>query len=83
MTEQTLTPAQCRAGRALLGWSQPQLATAAKIGLATVQDFETGKRAPHGGTLVLLCQAFEAAGIELIGPADGKGTGVRLAKHGS
>lgn len=56
------------------------LATAAGIGLATVQDFETGKREPHGGTLVLICQAFEGAGVELIGPADGKGAGVRLAR---
>jgi DNA-binding XRE family transcriptional regulator len=35
-----MTPAQCRAARALLGITQAQLARAAKLGLSTVVDFE-------------------------------------------
>lgn len=35
-----LTPAQCRAARGLLGVSQQELATATKVGLASVKRFE-------------------------------------------
>jgi hypothetical protein len=39
-----MTPAQCRAARALLGITQAQLARAAKLGLSTVVDFEKERR---------------------------------------
>src|SRR5205807_2079261 len=39
-----MTPAQCRAARALLGITQSQLARAAKLGLSTVVDFEKERR---------------------------------------
>ena len=32
-----VVPAQIRAGRALLDWSQEQLATAAEVGLSTIR----------------------------------------------
>src|ERR671927_174616 len=35
-----LSPAQCRAARALLRITQPELANAAKLGLSTIVDFE-------------------------------------------
>lgn len=75
-----ITAAQCRAARALLGWSQDQLATEAKVGKATIATFETGKRTPYGQTLAHLRKALEAAGVILL--ADGDvvygGEGVRL-----
>ncbi len=61
-----LTPSQCRAARALLDWSQQQLADQSKIGNATVRDFENGQSAPQHATLELLQRCFEQAGIKFI-----------------
>lgn len=68
-----ITPAQCRAARALLDWSQQQLADASKIGNATIRNFEGGKSAPQHATLDVLQRALESAGVEFI-----NGTGVKL-----
>ncbi len=38
-----LTVAQCRAARALLGWTAADVATAANIGMMTVKRFEGGQ----------------------------------------
>ena len=43
-----MTPAQCRAGRALLDMSQTQLAELANLGLSTVVDFESEKASSLG-----------------------------------
>jgi ribosome-binding protein aMBF1 (putative translation factor) len=59
----TLTPAQCRSARAWLGWSQVELAEAAKVGQSTVKDFESGKRKPIENNLEAIRSALEAAGI--------------------
>ncbi|QZO02466.1 helix-turn-helix domain-containing protein [Chenggangzhangella methanolivorans] len=37
---------QCRAARALLDWTQEELANAANLSLSTVRDFEKGRRTP-------------------------------------
>jgi transcriptional regulator with XRE-family HTH domain len=58
------TPGQCRAARALIGWSQDQLASASKVAKATIANFELGKRTPYDRTLDDLLAALEAAGIE-------------------
>lgn len=76
----TLTPAQCKAARALLGWAQPELAKAAKVGLQTLSDFERGARQPYDRTLADIQAALEAAGIVLI-PENGGGAGLRLKKR--
>ncbi|MER8860595.1 helix-turn-helix domain-containing protein [Mesorhizobium sp. M0757] len=75
----TISPAQCRAARALVGWSQEQLAAASKVAKTTIANFEAGKRTPYDRTLVDLQAALEAAGVELI-PQNGGGAGVRLTK---
>jgi transcriptional regulator with XRE-family HTH domain len=72
-----ITPAQCRAARALLDWSQQQLATAAHVGVVTVRQFEGGGAQPRHATLEVVCRALEAAGVEFI-PENGGGAGVRL-----
>jgi transcriptional regulator with XRE-family HTH domain len=69
---------QCRAGRALLKWSQTQLAEAAGVGLSTVNDFEIDKRQPRTDNLTSMRSALEDAGIEMIPAKSGKGVGVRL-----
>ena len=70
---------QLRAARGLLGWSQSDLADAAKVGRATIADFEAGKRAPYARTLSDMRAALEAAGVEFIAE-NGGGAGVRLRK---
>jgi len=74
-----ITPEQCRAGRALLGWGQDELANRAKVALKTLVDFERGNRSPRDATLGSLQQALERAGVEFI-PENGGGPGVRLRK---
>lgn len=76
-----ITPAQCRAARALLDWSQQQLADAAKIGSATLRNFESGRSSPQTATLDVMQRALEGAGVEFI-PENGGGPGVRIAKRG-
>jgi len=71
---------QLRAARGLVGWSQDELAKAAKVGRATIADFESGKRQPYDHTLDFLQAAFEAAGVEF---TNGDGPGVRLRKGGT
>jgi transcriptional regulator with XRE-family HTH domain len=67
---------QCRAGRALLKWSQTQLAEAAGVGLSTVNDFEIDKREPRSDNLDAMRRALEGAGV--IFENDGKFVGVKL-----
>jgi transcriptional regulator with XRE-family HTH domain len=78
--ETPLTPAQIRAGRALLGWSQQQLADAAEVGLTTVRDYENERRAGDIGGLRSIREALVNAGVVfLAGEASGDlGPGVRL-----
>lgn len=81
----SLSSAQCRAARALIGWSQNQLVEASGVAKSTVANFEIGSREPHSRTLRDLRAALEAAGIEFLddGQASASGgAGVRL-KAGS
>ncbi len=71
-----MTPAQCRAARALLGWARSELAETAAVAERTIVDFERGARRPHGHTLAAICGAFQRAGIEFI-DENGGGVGVR------
>ena len=71
----TFTPAHSRAARALIGWSQDQLAAASKVAKATIANFETGKRDPYPRTLDDLRQALEEMGVEF---SNGGHTGVRV-----
>lgn len=59
----SFTPGQCRAARALIGWSQDQLAAASKVAKATIANFEAGRRSPYERTLVDLQRALETAGV--------------------
>lgn len=72
-----LTSAQCRAGRALISWSQDQLAQASGVAKATIANFELGKRMPYDRTLSDLREALEATGVMFI-DQNGNGPGVRL-----
>lgn len=74
-----LSPAQCRAARGLLAWSQGDLSRAAAVSEKTVADFEREARRPYDRTLRDLVTALEAAGVEFIAE-NGGGAGVRLRK---
>jgi transcriptional regulator with XRE-family HTH domain len=72
-----MTPAQCRAGRALLDWSQVDLATTSGVGIVTVRQYEAGGVAPRNATVEMLMNTLEGAGVEFL-CGHGGGPGVRL-----
>lgn len=74
-----VTPAQCRAARGILDWSQQDLANKAGIGIVTVRQLEAGVNEPRRSTLEVVRQAFERSGVEFI-DENGGGPGVRLKK---
>jgi transcriptional regulator with XRE-family HTH domain len=74
-----LTPAQCRAARGLLDWTQQQLADEARVGVVTIRQLEAGGTAPRRATLDVIQRALERAGVQLI-KENGGGPGVRLRK---
>lgn len=73
-----LTPAQLRAARALAGWSRDDLAKKSGVSAPTIRDFEVNGSDSKQGTVQKWQRALEAAGVEFIYAADGKGPGVRL-----
>jgi transcriptional regulator with XRE-family HTH domain len=78
----TVSVRQVKAARALLGWSQEDLAEAAGVSVPTLKRLEAGEgllggRAETGRKIRT---AIEAAGVEFIHEKDG-GPGVRLGKR--
>jgi transcriptional regulator with XRE-family HTH domain len=74
----SFTPGQCRAARALIGWSQDQLARASKVAKATIANFEAENRDPYPRTLDDIRAALEVAGVEF---TNGGQPGVRIQKE--
>jgi DNA-binding XRE family transcriptional regulator len=72
-----MTPAQCRAARALLEINQADLARMADLGLSTIVDFERERRQVSDDAAREIKYAFERAGIVFI-DENGGGEGVRL-----
>ncbi len=72
-----ITPAQCRAARAMLEWSRDRLSAAAKVARRTVVDFERGARSPYDRTLADIQHALEVAGIEF---TNSDAPGIRLKR---
>ena len=75
-----MTPAQCRAARGLLDWSQADLAEKAAVGIVTIRQLEAGIHTPRRATVSVIRRAFDAAGVEFI-DENGGGPGVRLHKR--
>ena len=71
-----MSPEQCRAARAWLGWTQQELARRAGVGLSTVRDFEKGERTPIANNLMAIRRAIEEAGIRLLFREDGEPSGI-------
>ena len=89
--QQELTGVQCRAARALLLWSQEDLARRARVSAVTIRTFERGQGSIRPATARLLRLTFAAAGVEMIAGEDrgeggngegggGLGPGVRFAR---
>jgi hypothetical protein len=72
-----LTASQCRAGRALIEWTQQQLSQSASIDLQTIADFEKRFRSADETTRRRLRATLEAAGVIFISE-NGGGAGARL-----
>jgi transcriptional regulator with XRE-family HTH domain len=73
---------QIKAARALLAWSQEQLAAAADVSIPTIKRLEA-QDGPLGGrseTGSKIRSALEAAGVEFI-DENGGGLGARLRKR--
>ena len=72
---------QVNAARAMLGWSQDELAASAKVSLPTIKRLEAadGWLAGRQTTAAKIRVALERAGIEFI-DENGGGPGVRLRK---
>ncbi|HEX9462920.1 MAG TPA: helix-turn-helix transcriptional regulator [Alphaproteobacteria bacterium] len=62
--KQVASPAQCRAARALLKWTQRHLAEQAGVARKTVADFEAGVRRLHLRTRADITTALQTAGVE-------------------
>ncbi|MDO9416220.1 helix-turn-helix domain-containing protein [Pararhizobium sp.] len=72
---------QLRAARALLRWSQQDLADKCDVSVPTIKRLEAmdGELSGHSNTLKTIEAALIAAGVQFI-PENGGGAGVRLAK---
>lgn len=70
-----MTSAQCRAARALLNWSQEQLAGESGVSVTAIRNFERGATQPMRANLAALVSALETAGVEF---TNGGRPGVRM-----
>ncbi len=59
---QILTPAQCRASRALLGWTEPELAEPRDLSKSTIIDFEINRGEVSDTVISTIKSALEAGG---------------------
>jgi transcriptional regulator with XRE-family HTH domain len=71
------SPAQCRAGRALLDLAQAEFARCAGVSCRTLAAYERGRLRPHLDVLRRITETLCAFGIALI-----RGNGVQLARRG-
>ncbi len=73
----TVSVAQLRAARALLGWSREDLSKRSGIAPRTLARLEGPDAEPHAATISAVINALESAGVEFI-PENGGGAGVRM-----
>ncbi len=76
----SITPELCRGARAILGWSQQDLAARAEVARTTVADYELGQIAPQARTLRDLVAALEGGGIEFLPPKENISRGGMMLK---
>jgi transcriptional regulator with XRE-family HTH domain len=71
----SITPAECKAARKLLGWSQARLAGQSGVQNSAMSKFEMGVRQLAEPKVAAIRQALEAAGVEFTNGAE---PGVKL-----
>jgi predicted transcriptional regulator len=75
-----ISPAQIRAARAMIGWKQTDLASAAGISEMSIKNIERGTTDPRSSTVQAIQTALEKAGVVFLDEGvnrDG-GAGIRL-----
>lgn len=77
ITSAPIAPAQIRAARGLLKWTQAMLAHRAGLSTVTLNMIENETVRPREGTLAAIRGALEQGGVQFLGE-DGGGIGVRL-----
>jgi transcriptional regulator with XRE-family HTH domain len=75
-----ITPTQIRAARALLGWTQKELAAQSGLSEMAIKNLERQQSDPRSSTLAAIVKAFDNAGVVFLQPGDmrGGGAGVRF-----
>jgi transcriptional regulator with XRE-family HTH domain len=76
-----VVPAQIRAARSLLGWSQEGLAEKANVSLSTVRDYENERRGAVSSGAKSICLALESHGVAFLSSEGNSGPGVRLVTN--
>lgn len=76
-----ISPSQLRAARALLDWSQPDLAERSGVSIGTIKTFEKGRSEPKRPTLIAWRNAFAQSGVVFVYDDDAGGDGVRFRKE--
>lgn len=69
-----MTPAQCRAARGLLDWTQGRLAERSGVTDVTIRNFEKGRTELQSASMQVVRTAFTSAGVQFID--DDRGWGV-------
>ena len=69
---------QCRAARAVLRWSQTELARRAGLARKTIADFEQDSRRPQVRTRRDIMVVLEGAGVHFEWDDNGRAVGVRF-----
>lgn len=79
-----ISAAQSKAARALLDWSQTDLARECALGESTIRDFEKGRRTPTIETMDKIQDVFEKRDVIFIAngaKSDSGGEGVRFLRE--
>ena len=74
----SITPQQFRAARSFLGWSQRKLAAKARVGRATIANFELGLSTPQVRVMEAMVAVFDLAGVVFLDADTSGGPGIRL-----
>lgn len=69
----TITPAQVRGARAMIGMLQEELAEAAGVTRKTLATLEAGQTRPHPSTLERMRAVLEERGIVFFESEEGRG----------
>lgn len=74
-----ITPTLCKAARLLLGWSQSNLASKAKISVGTISNYERGTVIISEVNLETITKTLEGEGVQFMNNDDI--IGIALCKH--